>query len=320
MSASALASASAAAFFGSPPLPPPPAPPTAAYARQWLYALALASLMFWRGRRKGSLSRDGAAAAFAVGLVSCAASVRLGLTLIAFFVTASRLTKVGAARKRELEDGHTEGGNRNWVQVAANGGLGTLLAAAYHASTRARGAAPEQPLDAAALPLESALQAAYLCHYAACNADTWASELGVLSKAKPRLVTAPWRHVPPGTNGGVSALGNAASAAGGLLIGAVFWGLGALLVGEEDAAAAPAQWPLVVLGAAAGALGSLIDSLLGATLQYSGWCSKKQLVVNAPTPTSTRICGYDVLTNSQVNFLASVITSAAGALAATRLF
>ena len=138
MSATALASASAAAFFGSPPLPPPPAPPTAAYARQWLYALALASLMVWRGRRKGSLSRDGAAAAFAVGLVSCAASVRLGLTLIAFFVTASRLTKVGAARKRELEDGHTEGGNRNWVQVAANGALGTLLAAAYHASTRAR--------------------------------------------------------------------------------------------------------------------------------------------------------------------------------------
>ena len=79
--------------------------------------------------------------------------------MIAFFVTASRLTKVGAARKRELEDGHTEGGNRNWVQVAANGALGTLLAAAYHASTRARGAAPEQPLDAAALPLEPALQA-----------------------------------------------------------------------------------------------------------------------------------------------------------------
>ena len=80
-------------------------------------------------------------------------------------------------------------------------------------------------------------------------------------------MTAPWRHVPPGTNGGVSALGNAASAAGGLLIGAVYWGLGALLVGEEDAAAAPAQWPLVVLGAAAGALGSLIDSLLGADLR-----------------------------------------------------
>ena len=200
----------------------------------------------------------GAAAAFAVGLVSCAASVRLGLTLIAFFVTASRLTKVGAARKRELEDGHTEGGNRNWVQVAANGALGTLLAAAYHASTRARGAAPEQPLDAAALPLESALQAAYLCHYAACNADTWASELGVLSKAKPRLVTAPWRHVPPGTNGGVSALGNAASAAGGLLIGAVFWGLGALLVdGCLDGAVGH---PVVVGGVAVIRVGAAVTT------------------------------------------------------------
>ena len=153
---------SAAAFFGSPHVPP--APPTRR-TRQWLYALALASLMSWRGRRKGSLSRDGAAAAFAVGLVSCAASVRLGLTLIAFFVTASRLTKVGAARKRELEDGHTEGGNRNWVQVAANGGLGTLPRRTLHAR---RGAAPEQPLTRR-VPLETALRAAYLCHYAAAT-------------------------------------------------------------------------------------------------------------------------------------------------------
>ena len=75
-----------------------------------------------------------------------------------------------------------------------------------------------------------------------------------------------------------------------------------------------------VLQGGANGLAVLQRKLLGATLQYSGWCSKKQLVVNAPTDTSTRICGYDVLTNSQVNFLASVITSAAGALAATRLF
>ena len=282
------------------------------------WAVLLATCLSVRGHRRGSLSRSGAALAFVVGLVSCAASVRFGLTLIAFFLSSSKMTRVGAARKRKLEEGHTVGGNRNWVQVAANGGLGTALAAAFYRATRGAGLHPELPVDIGAQPAASLLQVAYLCHYAACNADTWASELGVLSKAKPRLVTAPWRHVPPGTNGGVSALGNAASAAGGLLIGAVFWGLGAVLVDGE--LAAPAQWPLVVLGAAAGALGSLIDSLLGATLQYSGWCSKKQLVVNAPTDTSTRICGHDVLTNSQVNFLASVITSAAGALAATRLF
>ena len=196
MSATALASASAAAFFGSPTLPPPPAPPTAAYARQWLYALALASLMSWRGRRKGSLS--------ATALQRRSRSTRLrgvGARADADRVLRHRPGSPRSARRGAARGRHTEGGNRNWVQVAANGALGTLLAAAYHASTRARGAAPEQPLDAAALPLESALQAAYLCHYAACNADTWASELGVLSAAKPSLVTAPWSRVQQGTNG-----------------------------------------------------------------------------------------------------------------------
>lgn len=30
------------------------------------------------------------------------------------------------------------------------------------------------------------------------------------------------------------------------------------------------QWPIIVFGAAAGLLGSIVDSYLGATMQYSG--------------------------------------------------
>ena len=119
------------------------------------FALALATLMCVRGYRKRSLNASGAALAFVVGFVSCTASVRFGLTLITFFVASSKATRVGAARKRKLEDGHQEGGNRNWVQVAANGGLGTALAACYLWSTRQRGDAPEQPLDFGAAPWAS---------------------------------------------------------------------------------------------------------------------------------------------------------------------
>lgn len=32
----------------------------------------------------------------------------------------------------------------------------------------------------------------------------------------------------------------------------------------------PQQWPIVVFGGVAGLLGSVIDSILGATLQFSG--------------------------------------------------
>jgi len=56
-----------------------------------------------------------------------------------------------------------------------------------------------------------------------------ASELGVLSKQSPRMITNPSCVVKPGTNGGVTFLGFVASGAGGLAVGLAFW-LGGVLV------------------------------------------------------------------------------------------
>lgn len=47
----------------------------------------------------------------------------------------------------------------------------------------------------------------------------------------------------------------------------------AMLIYTIDAdmlARSPAQWPIIVAGGFAGLVGSVVDSLLGATLQYSG--------------------------------------------------
>lgn len=128
----------------------------------------------------------------------------------------------------------------------------------------------------------------------------------MLSRAEPRLITMPWRTVPAGTNGGVTWVGTGASAAGGLVIGLTFWLLGALMRPSPRLIPdAPPQWPLILLGGFAGVLGSAIDSVLGATLQYSGWCDERKVVVEDSThPTAKRICGLDILDNHQVHLLA----------------
>lgn len=102
-------------------------------------------------------------------------------------------------------------------------------------------------------------------NYAAVAADTFSSELGILSKTKPRLITAPWRVVPPGTNGGVTATGLGA----GLL--------GAFILSATSMLFLPfcRNWNITekityTLGlTAAGFSGTILDSLLGALFQAS---------------------------------------------------
>jgi uncharacterized membrane protein len=117
------------------------------------------------------------------------------------------------------------------------------------------------------------------------TADTFSSELGILSSSAPRLITAPWRTVPRGTNGGVTFGGLLAGLLGSLLIAvtsAVFvpfcppegpakFNFRLLRFGTVD----EAGWPLTsrlqfVLGITLlGFCGTLLDSLLGALLQAS---------------------------------------------------
>lgn len=74
----------------------------------------------------------------------------------------------------------------------------------------------------------------------------------------------------PGTNGGVTAIGLIVSLLGGMIIGLANYITFIYTIDADTLARSPVQWPIIVIGGLAGLFGSIIDSILGATLQYSG--------------------------------------------------
>ena len=173
-----------------------------------------------------------------------------------------------------------------------------------------------RPLDVILFPIP-ALDWPTLCSLgclggvACCCGDTWASEIGSVLGHNPRLLTS-LRPVPRGTNGGVSIPGLVASTLGGLLVGVVYYVTQLALISNNKYsyfALMTAQWIVIPLGAMGGLIGSLVDSLLGATLQYSGFNEATGKISHSPGSDIKHISGLNILSNNQVNLLSSIITA-----------
>ena len=76
---------------------------------------------------------------------------------------------------------------------------------------------------------------------------------------------------------------------------------------------------LAYVGLLAGAGGSLVDSLLGATVQASYFCSEKKKIVKRPTATTTHDSGLPILSNEMVNFVSTALVAVAAYAAPRRL-
>ncbi|PRW20879.1 Transmembrane 19 [Chlorella sorokiniana] len=270
------------------------------------------------GLRRDSLNVSGAMAALLLGAGTLAASCRGGLLLLAFFFASSKITQFGEEQK-DVDEDHKKGGQRDWQQVFCNALVptGIAIAAAWVSGGRTDAALglALPGLDAAAQQLLTALNAALLGYYACCCGDTWSSELGQLSSEEPRLITT-GRPVRKGTNGGVTLLGFGAALAGGLFMGLVFW-LASLISPLGGApAAALRRWQPVALGLAGGFVGSLIDSLLGATIQFTGYNRVTGKITGRPGPDVSPISGFPILDNNMVNAVSATATAALTGLAA----
>jgi uncharacterized protein (TIGR00297 family) len=255
--------------------------------------LVLSALIAAVAYRARSLSRSGAAGAVIVGtLIFGLGGWAWGLLLIAFFVSSSALTHFRGARKTSLAEKFAKTGRRDMAQVLANGGMGAILA-----------------ILSLLAPERWPLFAAFVGAMAAVNADTWATELGVLNPRPPRLITT-GKAVAVGTSGAISLWGSAAAAGGSLFIGLL-----AMLFSPLEGGLAPARllW-LVVVALLGGLGGALVDSLLGATVQGIYWCERDQKETEKRIHTCgerTRLLrGWAWLDNEWVNFACSAAGSA----------
>jgi uncharacterized protein (TIGR00297 family) len=260
-----------------------------------ILSAAMAGLGYWRR----ALTISGVVGAILVGtLIFGLGGLVWGLLLITFFVSSSWLSHYRRADKEELAVKFAKGSRRDFGQALANAGLGAILAIVY--STY-----PE--------PL---LFAAFVGVMATVNADTWATELGVLSRVPPRLITT-GEVVVPGTSGGVTRLGIWASVAGALLIGTM-----ATALEQIVSLLAGSGWSLraisyTLLGVVGGLVGSLFDSLLGATLQGIYYCARCGKETERPVhhcgQAALPLRGWGWFSNDVVNLMASLVGGLASA-------
>ncbi len=238
--------------------------------------------------RHAPLTVGGTFAAACVGVGALVGGWPWGVLVIVWFLTSQALTRRGAALKAARTAAILAPERaRNARQVFANGGV---FAACVVIGT---------------LTQDARWSLAAVGALAAAAADTWATEIGLVGGGTPRSLLR-GVPVPPGTSGGVTWRGTLGGAAGALVVAL----LAAWLVPATLGVDARNHTAVVTRLAAAGLLGALADSILGATLQSQRRCS----ACGALTERRVHSCGGQTaharglpwLDNDAVNFLATV--------------
>lgn len=255
---------------------------------QFLLGFFLAILIAYIAYRARSLNKSGFFAATCTGaIIFGMGGWQWAILLLAFFITSSALSRAFKKQKRGLDEKFSKGNERDAGQVFGNGGIPALFAALHFF-----------------FPNELLPWLCFASALAAVNADTWATELGVLNPHPPRMITHLNKIVEKGTSGGISLIGTLASLAGSALIGI----LASLLTDN---------WSLFLWITFSGLAGSLFDSFLGATIQAMYFCPKdnketEKHPIHTCGTTTIHIRGWKWLNNDWVNFACAafgVITS-----------
>lgn len=237
------------------------------------------------------LTASGAVVAFFVGFVP---TYVLGFgaltTLLLFFLFAGILSRFSKTRsKLNAREIQAKGDRRDGMQVFANGGMALVSAVLYALS----------PSTVALVMFGASI--------AEAASDTFAGEIGILSKSKPiSIITG--RKMKPGLSGAVSALGSVAGLLGALVI-ALYWMSNFFPLSGKSFAYAS-------IVAVSGFFGCLMDSVLGATVQAHYYDPKRDRLTEKPTAGGRKLDlarGFRWIDNDLVNLMSNVIATLLGA-------
>lgn len=254
----------------------------------FLIGFALSLFIAGLAYLKKSLTLSGMIAALFFGtLIYMFGQFLVWSALIAFFISSSLLTKLH--EKKDVEGINIDKKGRNYVQVISNALVATIFLIIYRLTT------------------QNIFLIASVVSIATSNADTWASEIGVLSKGKTFSILN-FKIMEKGSSGAVSILGLIASMLGAFFIGVVFTTIYATFHDFEWVTLLT-YGMIITIG---GFIGALLDSYLGLLVQakYKGKQSGRIFELKKiPGEQAILISGITFITNDAVNFLSGLFSS-----------
>ena len=307
------------------------------YQTSCLVSLLVTLIIAVYGYKRKSLSLDGAMYSVIVGHTLSFANAGFFSCLLAFFLTGSKLTRFKSKLKfSHLGQEHITGGKRTCFQVLCNGSVSTLCAMGYilfggQGIVASSIQAPIHYRIIRDLPFyikPSIFEMGVIVSLATACGDTWASEVGSAIGGAPRLIIRPFgKPVPIGTNGGVTLYGTLASFFGGAIIGVVYvLSFVPVYIYESyyskshpidlDLHLAYQTLVFITFTGVIGFLGSLVDSIIGCTFQYSGINEKTNKISEYKSECKEHISGWSILDNNMVNLVSiALVTLVYGCLA-----
>ncbi|MER3524713.1 MAG: hypothetical protein C4326_11820 [Ignavibacteria bacterium] len=247
---------------------------------QLLFGMVGATVIAVVSRSARFLSASGAVAQWLLGTVLLGiGGWQWTVPMLAFFLSSSIVSRMWKERRAGVETFFEKTSLRDAGQVFANGGVAGIVTLVW------------------GMTRNDALYCFFAGAVAAAAADTWATELGTLSRSSPILLTT-FRRVERGRSGAVSFAGLLAAVVGGLVVA-----LSALPWAVSNTVA------FVAAVTAGGILGSLADSLMGAVAQAQFRCTVCSRITELESHCNQQalhLHGARFLRNDQVNLFCTI--------------